>query len=322
MKINRLIITIFISIFIVLYKSNAQIENSTKKFTIVIHGGVGTINRDIPDSVVNEYKASLSDALSLGVRLLEKGELSLNVVEQVVRFLEDDPKFNAGKGSVFTSAGSHELDASIMDGRDLSCGAVAGVKTIKNPISLARLVMEKTPHVLLIGEGAEKFGELMKVETVPNEYFTTPKRFEQWQRVLNKNIKGTVGCVALDVHGNLAAATSTGGTTNKMPGRVGDTPIIGAGTYADNQSCAVSCTGRGELFIKNNAAYNVSALMKFKGYSLEQAAKYVIYELIKGGDGGLIAVDKYGNYTTIYNTNAMYRGSANSEGLFEVKIWE
>lgn len=292
------------------------------KFTILLHGGVGTISRDMPDSLKKDYVLSLKNALSLGKKILENGGLSLDAVEQVVRFLEDDPRFNAGKGAVCTSEGTHELDASIMDGRDLSCGAVAGVKTIKNPISLARLVMEKTSHVLLVGEGAEKFGENMNVDMVPNNYFDTPRRFEQWQNTIKNETKGTVGCVALDIYGNLAAATSTGGVVNKMSGRVGDSPIIGAGTYANNITCAVSCSGKGELFIKYSVANNISALMEYKNYSLEKAAEEMIHRQITKGDGGLIAVDKDGNYAIVYNTTGMFRGVANSDGIFEVKIWE
>jgi beta-aspartyl-peptidase (threonine type) len=292
------------------------------KYTIVIHGGVGTINKDMPDSIKQDYLKSLSEALTIGKTILQNGGTSLDAVERVVKFLEDNPRFNAGKGAVYTSEGTHELDASIMDGKDLSCGAVAGVKIIKNPIALARLVMEKTPHVLFAGEGADKFGNLMNVDIVPNNYFDTPHRFEQWQKSINKEIKGTVGCVALDVRGNLAAATSTGGTGNKMPGRVGDTPIIGAGTYANNETCAVSCSGKGELFIKHSVAFSVSALIMYKNYSLKEAAEEMIHKKITKGDGGLIAVDKDGNYVVVYNTNGMFRAVANSSGIFETKIWE
>lgn len=297
-------------------------SNNGNKYVILIHGGVGTISKEMPDSVKRDYLKSLSEALELGKNILETGGTSLDAVEQVVKILEDDPKFNAGKGAVYTSEGKHELDASIMDGRDLSCGAVASVKIIKNPISLARLVMEKTVHVLLVGEGAEKFGMMMNVDIVPNNYFDTPRRFDQWQKSINREIKGTAGCVALDIYGNLAAATSTGGIVNKMPGRVGDTPIIGAGNYADNETCAVSCSGQGELFIKYSVAYNVSALMRYKNYSLKNAADEMIKKTITTGDGGLIAVDKNGNYVVVYNTNGMFRGIANSDGIFETKIWE
>ncbi|HAB54390.1 MAG: beta-aspartyl-peptidase [Ignavibacteria bacterium RIFOXYB2_FULL_35_12] len=302
--------------------NSAFLFKDQNKYIIVIHGGVGTISREMPDSIKEDYLRSLSEALTIGKTILHNGGTSLDAVEQVVKFLENDPKFNAGKGAVYTSEGTHELDASIMDGRDLSCGAVAGVRTIKNPISLARLVMEKTSHVLLVGEGAETFGKKMNVQLVPNNYFDTPKRFEQWQKAIQKETKGTVGCVALDIHGNLAAATSTGGVVNKIPGRVGDSPIIGAGTYADNLTCAVSCSGKGELFIKHSVAYNISALMKYKNYSLNDAAEEMIHNYITEGDGGLIAVDKNGNYAIVYNTTGMFRGIANSEGIFEIKIWD
>ena len=302
--------------------NSAFLFKDQNKYIIVIHGGVGTISREMPDSIKEDYFRSLSEALTIGKTILHNGGTSLDAVEQVVKFLENDPKFNAGKGAVYTSEGTHELDASIMDGRDLSCGAVAGVRTIKNPISLARLVMEKTSHVLLVGEGAETFGKKMNVQLVPNNYFDTPKRFEQWQKAIQKETKGTVGCVALDIHGNLAAATSTGGVVNKIPGRVGDSPIIGAGTYADNLTCAVSCSGKGELFIKHSVAYNISALMKYKNYSLNDAAEEMIHNYITEGDGGLIAVDKNGNYAIVYNTTGMFRGIANSEGIFEIKIWD
>jgi beta-aspartyl-peptidase (threonine type) len=229
---------------------------------------------------------------------------------------------------VYTSAETHELDASIMNGKDLSTGAVTLIKHVKNPISLARLVMEKTPHVLLGGEGAEEFAKQMAssgLEIVPNEYFDTPQRYEELKRVKHRDsveVKGTVGCVALDKFGNLAAATSTGGRTNKMPGRIGDSPLINAGTYANNKTCAVSGTGIGEEFIRHTIAYNVSALMEYKNMSLQEAADEVVFKILKKGDGGVIAVDKEGNYTMTFNTTGMFRGVANSGGVFEVKIWE
>jgi L-asparaginase / beta-aspartyl-peptidase len=290
------------------------------KYTIILHGGAGDISKDLPEREKQEYINSLTEALKIGKEILEKGGTSLEAVEKVIRYLEDDPNFNAGKGAVYTSAGTHELDASIMDGRDLSSGAVTLIKTVKNPISLARLVMDSTNHVLLGGEGAEEFAKKMKVEIVPNNYFDTPTRKEQWEKINEK--KGTIGCVALDKYGNLAAATSTGGLTNKMPGRIGDSPLISAGTYADNNTCAVSGTGTGELFIKNTVAFNISALMKYKNYSLQEAADEMIHKRLKPGDGGIIAVDKDGNYVMTFNTIGMFRGAANSEGIFEVKIWE
>ncbi len=291
------------------------------KYTIVIHGGAGTFDKSFNDSLKAEYMKSLKKALSIGQKILENNGTSLDAVEKVINYLENDPKFNAGKGAVFTSAGKHELDASIMNGKDLSCGAVAAVKHIKNPISLARLVMEKTKHVMLCGEGADEFGKQMKVAYVDNKYFDTPQRLEQYEKIKEEK-HGTVGCVCLDKQGNLAAGTSTGGTGNKMPGRVGDSPIIGAGTYANNKTCAVSCSGVGELFIRNNIAFNVSALMEYKGMSLKDAADELIYKRLDENTGGLISVDKDGNYTTPFNTNGMLRAVANSEGLFEVEVWK
>jgi beta-aspartyl-peptidase (threonine type) len=208
------------------YHRNSKPEPGSK-YTIILHGGAGNITKDLPEEEKQEYINSLTQALKIGIEILEKGGTSLDAVEKVVRYLEDDPNFNAGKGAVYTSAGTHELDASIMDGRDLSSGAVTLIKSVKNPISLARLVMDSTNHVLLGGEGAEEFAKEMNAEVVPNSYFDTPERLEQFRKIKNKS--GTVGCVALDVYGNLAAATSTGGLSSKMPGRIGDSPLINAG---------------------------------------------------------------------------------------------
>lgn len=296
-------------------------EAKKAKYTIVIHGGAGTFDKSFTDSLKEEYMNSLKKALSIGRSILENEGKSIDAVESVVNYLENDPKFNAGKGAVFTSAGTHELDASIMDGKDLSCGAVAGVKHIKNPVSLARLVMEKTKHVLLCGVGADAFGKQMDVDYVDNHYFDTPRRLQQFEKI-KASKHGTVGCVALDTYGNLAAATSTGGTGYKMPGRVGDSPIIGAGTYASNKTCAVSCTGEGELFIKNDIAFNVSALMEYKNMSLKDAADKLIYQTLDKNTGGLISLDKNGNFAMPFNTNGMLRGVANSDGLFEVEVWK
>jgi beta-aspartyl-peptidase (threonine type) len=309
---------LFIFVLTVSFNSSAQEKG---KYTIVIHGGAGTFDKSFDDSLKEEYMNSLKEALSIGQKILESGGSSLDAVEKVVNFLESDPKFNAGKGAVFTSEGTHELDASIMNGADLSCGAVAGVKHIKHPISLARMVMEKTKHVLLCGEGADAFGKEMNMDYVDNKYFDTPLRLKQYEKIKGSK-HGTVGCVALDTHGNLAAATSTGGTGYKMPGRVGDSPIIGAGTYADNNTCAVSCTGEGELFIKNDIAFNLNALMAYKNLTLKDAADELIYKRLKENTGGLIAVDKDGNLAMPFNTNGMLRGAANSEGLFEVDVWK
>ena len=303
---------------VVLTKGNAP------KWAIAIHGGAGTIPKTLPEAEKQQYLKSLTAALKLGQDVLRQGGTSLDAVEKVVRFLEDDPLFNAGKGAVYTHEGTHELDAAIMDGRDLSCGSVASIKTVKNPISLARLVKEKSKHVFMVGTGAEKFAEEMKVERVPNTYFDTPKRYEQWQATLKKEEKDkdTVGAVALDVHGNLAAATSTGGLTNKRFGRLGDVPVIGAGTYANNRTCAVSATGYGEEFIKHTVAHDISALMEYGGLTLQQAADRVIHQKLKSGDGGVIGVARDGSIALVFNSEGMYRGAADSSGRFEVKIWE
>ena len=224
-------------------------QNKGGKYTIVIHGGAGTFQKSFNDSLKAEYFKSLKEALTIGQQILANGGTSLDAVEKVINYFENNPEFNAGKGAVFTSAGEHELDAAIMNGKDLSCGAVGGVKHIKNPVSLARLVMEKTKHVLLCGQGADDFGKQMNVPYVDNKYFDTPQRLKQFEKIKGEK-HGTVGCVALDSYGNLAAATSTGGLENKMPGRVGDSPLVGDGTYANNKTCAVSCTGTGELLLK------------------------------------------------------------------------
>ncbi len=300
------------------------------RFSIAIHGGAGVIERTAPEAERTAYRQGLDRALREGRDRLARGEDALAVVEAVVRVLEDDPNFNAGKGAVFTEDGKHELDASIMDGRNLACGAVAGVRTVKNPISLARLVMERTPHVLLAGDGAEQFAATVGVERVDPSYFDTDKRRKALERVLEERrqtkgepkSRGTVGCVALDTHGNLAAATSTGGMTGKRFGRVGDSPVIGAGTYADNTTCAVSCTGTGEEFIRHVVAYQVSALMRYAGMTVDKAAGTVIFERLKPDDGGLIAVSQSGEIAMPYSSAGMFRGAADSSGRFEVLIWD
>jgi beta-aspartyl-peptidase (threonine type) len=308
-----------------LIAQTAKVPPLSEVYTIVIHGGAGTISQSMPDSIKQEYIKGLQKALQIGKDVLAGGGTGLDAVEKVLNYFEEDPKFNAGIGSVFTAEGIHEMDASIMDGRDLSCGAVAGLKHVPHPISLARLVMEKTPHVLLAYEGAEKFAEQMGIKLVPTTYFDTPRRWREWQEAKKKveeGKHGTVGCVCLDRHGNLAAGTSTGGMTNKMAGRIGDSPLIGDGTYANNKTCAVSCTGWGEKFIRNTVAYNVSALMEFKGMTVEQAATEMIDKRLQPNDGGLIAVDRDGNYAMPFNSSGMFRGVANSSGTFEVMIWK
>jgi len=297
-------------------------NNKESRYVIVVHGGAGAMSKNIPDSLREVYYKSLSEALNIGKNILEKDGSALDAVEKIINYLEDNPDFNAGKGAVFTSEDTHELDASIMSGIDLSCGAVAGVKHIKNPISLARLVMEKSPHVLFAGEGAEQFGKKMNVEFVENDYFHTPEQLQKWNERKSENKKVTVGCVVLDKKGNLAAGTSTGGMSGKMPGRVGDSPLINAGTYANNKTCAVSATGWGELFIRNTVAFNISALMEYKNMSLKEASKLMIMDRLPEKSGGIIAVDKDGNYAAEFNTNSMLRGIADSDGNFEIKIWE
>jgi beta-aspartyl-peptidase (threonine type) len=306
---------------------NAAAQPARPTWALAIHGGAGTIPRDLPESVKQGYLKSMAAALEVGKKVLAGGGTSLDAVEQVVRYLEDDPLFNAGKGSVFTHDGKNELEAAIMDGRDLSCGAVAELRTVKNPISLARLVMEKSPHIIFAGEGAERFADEMKVERVDPKYFFVQRRWDQLQEALRAEKeppkpKGTVGATALDVHGNLAAATSTGGMTNKRFGRLSDVVVIGAGTYANNRTAAISGTGWGEQFIKHTVAYDISALMEYKGLSLQQAADEVIHHKLQKEDGGIVAVAHDGSIALVYNSEGMYRGAADSNGRFEVAIWE
>ena len=303
---------------------------------LALHGGAGTIlKKSITPEQEHSYLKAMQDALDIGYKILEKGKSSLDAVEEVVSFLEDCPLFNAGKGSVFTSSGTHELDASIMEGKDLQAGAVSAISGIKNPIKLARLVMEKSGHVFLSGKGAEEFAREMACNFEDASYFYDEFRYKQWQALKNTNQFqldhssnvnekfGTVGAVALDQYGNLAAATSTGGMTNKKFGRIGDSPMIGAGNYANNLTCAVSCTGSGEFFIRGVVAYDVSCLMEYKNLSLAEACHEVIHRRLPkiGGDGGLIAVDSQGSTSLCFNTEGMYRGHRNSQGLNEVAIF-
>ena len=305
------------------------------KYAIAIHGGAGPSSKQASDEANRNRIDSMREALQIGVKILESGGSSLDAVESVVVYLEDNPKYNAGKGAVFTSAGNHELDASIMDGRDKSCGAVAGVTTVKNPIRLARRVMTDTPHVLLAGTGAEKFAAEIGLELVENSYFDTPETRARWEerrkRLLDKpqsSIQfedvgaylGTVGCVALDRQGNLAAATSTGGMTGKQFGRVGDSPIIGAGTYAENATCAVSCTGIGEQYIRHSVAADVAARIRYLHQPLDECVRVILEETLRPNDGGIIAVDRTGKISMRYTTPGMARAAANSSGRFEV-LW-
>ncbi|MGE3167068.1 MAG: isoaspartyl peptidase/L-asparaginase family protein [Planctomycetota bacterium] len=306
------------------------------RWAIAIHAGAGVVDPGIDPTLREQYLESLRSALRTGQARLERGDRSIDVVEAVVRQLEDDPKFNAGKGAVFTHDGGHELDAAIMDGASLACGAVTGVRTVKNPIALARKVMTESRHVLFAGEGAERFADQVGVERVPPTYFDTPERYEAWQRRMAEERaaapgvarpeattkKGTVGAVALDVDGNLAAATSTGGLTNKRFGRVGDTPIIGAGTYANNRSCAVSCTGTGEEFIRHTVARDIAALVEYRGLSVEAAAREVVLGKLAPDDGGVIVLSRDGQVAFVFSTSGMFRGAADSNGRLEVAIWK
>ncbi len=295
---------------------------------MVIHGGAGTIERRNMTAANEEaHRAGLEQALRAGYDVLKKGGSSLDAVEAAIRVLEDNPLFNAGKGAVFTHEGTNELDSSIMDGRTLKAGAVAGLQHVRNPISLARLVMEKSPHVMLDGEGAEAFAKKMGIPFVDQKYFYTEDRWQELQKKKSSpgalsDKHGTVGAVALDQAGNLAAGTSTGGMTNKEFGRIGDSPIIGAGTYASNRTCAVSCTGDGEFFIREVVAYDVSALMDYKGVPVQEAAQTVIDKVGKlGGTGGLIAIDKQGNFAMPFNSSGMYRGTIDAAGKISVEIY-
>jgi len=312
-------------------------------FSLAIHGGAGTI---LPSAMSSEkevaFKTALRDAIQEGIKILSSSGSALEAVEACVRNMEDNYLFNAGKGAVFTADGKNEMDASIMDGLTGKAGAVACVRNIKNPITLAKMVMLKSEHVLLSGEGALKFAEEVGVETAPDEYFFDEYRYEQLKLAQRSNQHildhshdkdheqdqerkfGTVGAVALDVHGNLAAATSTGGMTNKRYGRIGDSPIIGAGTYAHNHTCAVSCTGHGEFFMRNLVAYDISCLMEYRGMSLAEACQHVVCEklVLKGGVGGLIAIDKYGNTELSFNSEGMYRAWVNSDRQIEVGFYK
>ncbi|MFZ1704161.1 MAG: isoaspartyl peptidase/L-asparaginase [Saprospiraceae bacterium] len=315
----------FIFGFICLFCACHSKDNSKVKipeYALVIHGGAGVIERgSLSKQLEESYHKSLEEALLVGENILKAGGSSIDAVEAVIVLLENDSLFNAGKGAVFTFDGKNELDASIMEGREMKAGAVASLTNIKNPITAARAVMEKSPHVLLVREGAEQFAREQKCELVDPSYFYTEKRWSELQTEKAKNVDsvpqagdnkkmGTVGCVALDKFGDIVAGTSTGGMTNKRYGRVGDSPIIGAGTYADNNTCGVSCTGHGEFFIRYSVAKDVAALMEYKDWSLEKAAKYVVFQKLVavGGEGGLVAIDNKGNIIMPFNTSGMYRG--------------
>ena len=317
--------------------ATSDTATSGERWAIALHGGAGTIEKNSPPETIAAYERSLQIALQVGREVLAKKGTALDACEAVVRALEEDPGFNAGVGAAFTAEGTHELDACIMDGSTLACGAVAGVTTVKSPVMLARLVMTKTRFVLLSGAGAELFATQMGVARVPNSSFDTEKRremLEDWRKgqagkasasISSSTTKalsyGTVGCVALDMSGNLAAATSTGGLTGKRWGRIGDAPIVGAGTYANNATCAVSCTGTGEQFIRHVVAKSVSDRMELAGHSLDHSARHLVFKTLKPDDGGLIAIDRAGNISMVFNGEGMFRGCANSAGRFEVAIW-
>jgi L-asparaginase / beta-aspartyl-peptidase len=311
----------------------AQKLQAEPNYALVIHGGAGVIVRDkmTPEKEA-AFREILADALDVGEKILADGGASLDAVEAVINLMEDSPLFNAGKGAVFTADGTNEMDASIMDGRDLSAGAVAGVTTIRNPISAARAVMEKSDHVFLSGPGAEVFAVEQGLAIVSPQYFWTKHRWESLQKAkasmeeaaeAEDRKHGTVGCVALDQGGNLAAGTSTGGMTLKRWGRIGDSPVIGAGTYANNETCGVSATGHGEYFIRNVVAYDISALMAYAGMSLVEAAEQVISIKLKaqGATGGIVALDHDGNIAMTFNTEGMYRGFVKSTGERSVFIF-
>lgn len=324
-----------------------QVSAQQKKYVMVIHGGAGTIlKKNMSPEKEAAYIAALTKALNAGYAEIKAGKSSLDAVEATIHVLENDPHFNAGKGAVFTHDGRNELDAAIMDGKTLMAGSVAGVTTIKNPISAARAVMEKSEHVMMVGAGADQFAKEVGLEIVNPKYFWTKERWDGLQQAIKEDstkavldhgskkselfgIKnhdykfGTVGCVALDQAGNLAAGTSTGGMTNKKYGRVGDAPIIGAGTYCNNETAGISCTGWGEFYIRNVVAKTISDLMEYKGLSVAEASKIALDKVGKmGGDGGLIALDKKGNMTMPFNTEGMYRGAITADGKIEVSIYK
>jgi len=333
MKLSISLLTVIIAsgLFIASCANKNQLSDkqsvgavSKQDWAIVIHGGAGAMSTEnLSPELDREYRAALTDALNAGKKILAEGGTALDAAEQTVRLMEDNPLFNAGKGAVFTHEGRNELDAAIMDGSNLAAGAVAGVTDIRNPITAARTVMTNSPHVMLTGAGASQFAKEQGLEIVPPSYFYTDRRFNELQEVLKRDKNGTVGCCALDRQGNLAAATSTGGMTNKRYNRIGDAPIIGAGTYANNNTCAVSATGHGEFFIRWTVAHDISALMEYKGLSLKEASELVVNDkLVKaGGSGGVICVDRLGNVSMPFNSKGMFRGFATADGKEGVFIF-
>lgn len=347
-SILRIGLYVFLALLISCSNGPSQVETAaattdttaTEKpaYAIAIHGGAGTIKKEnMTPELEKAYQDALSEALTIGENILKEGGTAIDAIEKTIMFLENSPLFNAGKGAVFTNSEQNELDASFMNGADLNAGAIGGVTNVKNPILAARAVMEKSEHVMLSGKGAEQFAEEQGLEIVDPKYFHTEKRWNSLQKIKEKESKlegmqlqewpdskfGTVGCAAMDKAGNLAAGTSTGGMTNKRYNRIGDSPIIGAGTYANNATCAVSATGHGEYFIRYTVAHDISALMEYKGMSLKDAGNEVINKKLvdAGGTGGVIAVDKDGNVAMPFNTAGMYRGYA-KPGEKVVKIYK
>jgi len=316
-----------------------QQDTTKKDWALVIHGGAGTISKDKPDSVVTAYQNDLNEALSIGEDILADDGSALDAVESTINYMEDNPRFNAGKGAVFTHDGGHELDAAIMVGNSREAGTITGVKTVKNPISLARIVMENSKHVMFAGDGAEEYANQFDLERVNQDYFYTEQRHKAWKRALQeesqsgvweqedtgeyytKDKYGTVGAVAIDKDGQIVAGTSTGGMTNKKFGRVGDVPIVGAGTYASDV-VAVSMTGWGEKIMRAVSGHTISAYMKHKPATLEEAGSYLLEDILNEGEAGMIAVDRYGNTYMNMNTAGMFRGTVDSEGNRKVAIWE
>lgn len=344
-KVYLLLLSLLTTMFDKPAKEGDMPTANQNNFALVIHGGAGSISRGRFSPEEEElYKKGLSDALDAGYAVLSSGGNSVDAVETAIKILEDNPLFNAGKGGVLTSLGENELDASIMDGRTRNAGAVASVKTIKNPISAARLVMEKSPHVMLVSTGAETYARENGLEMVENIYFRVPSQWKKYQDYLEKQKQqqetedggngnldtesewkyGTVGCVALDMQGNIVAGTSTGGMSFKRFGRVGDSPIIGAGCYANNQTCGISATGEGEYFIRGVISYDISARMEYAGESLEAAATEVIMHKLAemGGTGGVIGLDSDGNISMIFNTSGMFRGYIDRNGNKEILLYK
>lgn len=329
MSLKSLAYLIFISLFIISCSPQTSVKSqkleAKPEYAMVIHGGAGTILKsEMTDEKDAEFRTALNNALAIGEKILKEGGSSIDAVQKTINYMEDLPLFNAGKGAVFTNAGKNEMDASIMYGKDQNAGSIGGVTNIKNPIDAARAVMEKSEHVMLAGKGAEEFAKSVGLEIVNPSYFKTDWRWEALQKAKAKEKEmgfeesilesdyryGTVGAVALDKEGNICAGTSTGGMTNKRFNRIGDAPIIGAGTFADNASCGVSATGHGEFFIRYTVARDIAALMEYKGLSIEEAGNYIINEKLvqKGGSGGVVALDKDGNITMPFNSEGMYRG--------------